>query len=489
VTAFEWPAGPVASAHDSRPFSEALVAEVLLAVAASEADLVAARQQMALSLGWHIIIACFGVGLPLLLLVVEWRAWRTGSEVDRYLASRWIRGLTVLFAVGAVSGTILSFELGILWPGWMGTFGEVVGLPFAIEGIAFFLEAIFIGIYLYGRDRLPRAWHLATLVPIAIAGAASAWFVVTANAWMNHPAGFDVDHFLATGEVTAVDPWAAMLNPGTPVQTIHMILAAYLVTGFGVAAVHAWPILRGRGTEHHWRGLTLAVAFGAVFALPQVVVGDWAARFIADTQPTKLAAMEGLNETTRGAPLNIGGLYIDGEVRGGIEIPRGLSLLTARDPDAVVEGLDAVPEEDRPPVGIVRLAFQLMVAIGTALLALSAWFGWSMWRHRRPPTSKAFLWAVVASGPATVVALEAGWVTTEVGRQPWIVYGVMRVEEAITAAPNLVYGYRAMLVVYTLLTIGTVAVLRKVARGTDHGDPWAGGRDPGATRHDAEAPS
>ena len=459
----------------------------LLAAAASPADLVAARQQMALSLGWHIIIACFGVGLPLLLLFVEWRAYRTGSEVDRYLASRWIRGLTVLFAVGAVSGTILSFELGILWPGWMGTFGEVVGLPFAIEGIAFFLEAIFIGIYLYGRDRLPRVVHLATLVPIAIAGAASAWFVVTANAWMNHPAGFDVEHYVATGEVTGVDPWAAMLNPGTPVQTIHMILAAYLVTGFGVAAVHAWPILRGRGSVHHRRGMTLALTFATLFTLPQIVVGDWAARFIADTQPTKLAAMEGLNETTEGASLNLGGLYLDGEVRGGIEIPRGLSLLTERDPNAVVEGLDAVPPEDRPPVGIVRLAFQLMVGIGTALLALSAWFWWSMWRRRGPPTSKAFLVATLAAGPAAIVALEAGWVVTEVGRQPWIVYGLMRVEDAITSAPNLVYGFRAMLIVYGLLTAVTVLVLRKVARAGQHADPWEPADDPAEVERESRA--
>lgn len=451
----------------------------LLAAAASEADLVAARQQMALSLGWHIVIACFGVGLPLLLLFVEWRAWRSGDPVDHHLASRWVKGLTVLFAVGAVSGTILSFELGILWPGWMGTFGEVIGLPFAIEGIAFFLEAIFLGIYLYGRDKLPRAWHLATLVPIAVAGAASAWFVVTANAWMNHPAGFDIEQYAATGQVTGVDPWGAMLNPGTPVQTIHMILAAYLVTGFSVAGVHAWPILRGRGTAHHRRGLTLAFAFGAIFALPQVIVGDWAARFVAEEQPVKLAAMEGLNATTEGAALNLGGLYIDGEVRGGIEIPRGLSLLTQRDPDAVVPGLDSVPAEDRPPVGIVRLAFQLMVGIGTGLLALSAWFGWSMWRRKRPPDSRLFLWAAVAAGPATVVALEAGWVTTEVGRQPWIVYGLMRVEDAITSAPNLVAGYRVMLVVYAALTVGTVLVLRKVARGGDDADPWTPDLSPG----------
>jgi cytochrome d ubiquinol oxidase subunit I len=447
----------------------------LAQTAAAEADLFAARQQMALSLGWHIIIACFGVGLPLLLLFVEWRAYRTGSEIDRHLASRWVKGLTVLFAVGAVSGTILSFELGILWPGWMGTFGEVVGLPFAIEGIAFFLEAIFLGIYLYGRGKLPHLVHLATLIPISLAGAASAWFVVTANAWMNHPAGFDIDHYRATGEVIDVRPWEAMFNAGTPAMTTHMIIAAYIVTGFCVAGVHAWPILRGRGTAHHRRGFAVALAFGCVFTVPQALVGDWAARLVAEEQPIKLAAMEGLNETTAGAPLNIGGLYIDGEVRGGIEIPRGLSLMVERDPNSVIAGLESVPEEDRPPVGVVRIAFQLMVGIGTALIGLSAWYGWSRWRRGKVPLDRWTLWAVVASGPAAVVALEAGWVTTEVGRQPWIVYELMRVEDAVTTAPNIRYGYYAMLVVYALLTVGTVLVLRKVARSGGEpvdADPW-----------------
>lgn len=459
---------------------------LVIAVAAAEADLFAARQQMALSLGWHIIIACFGVGLPLLILFVEWRAYRTGSELDRHLAHRWAKGLTVLFAVGAVSGTILSFELGILWPGWMGTFGEVMGLPFAIEGIAFFVEAIFIGIYLYGRDRLPRALHIATLIPITISGAASAWFVVTANAWMNHPAGFDIAHYLATGEVIDVDPWAAMLNPGTPAMTTHMILAAYLVTGFSVAAVHAWPILRGRGNEHHRRAFAIAMAFGAVFSVPQALAGDWAARLVAEEQPIKLAAMEGLNETTQGASLNIGGLYIDGEVRGGVEIPRGLSLLVDRDPNSTILGLNEVPEEDRPPVGVVRLAFQLMVGIGTGLIALSAWYAWSLWRREQVPTDRWTLWAALLAGPASVVALEAGWVTTEVGRQPWIVYELMRVEDAVTTAPNIRFGYYAMIGVYTLLTVGTVLVLRKLARGGgDDGDPWAASGTGGGGSHAA----
>lgn len=427
-------------------------------------DLFAARMQMALSLGWHIVIAVFGVGFPVLVAFAEWRAYRTGDPVYRVLAKRWAKALAVLFAIGAVSGTILSFEFGILWPGWMGTFGEVVGLPFAIEGIAFFIEAIFLGIYLYGWDRLPQKVHALTLVPVAVAGAASAWFVVTANAWMNQPAGFDISTYLATGEVTGVDPWAAMFNPATPPQTVHMLLAAYMVTGFGVAAVYAWGLLRGRRSVYHRRAFAIAFTLGAVFALPQVLVGDWAARFLAEYQPAKFAAMEAIYDTQAGAPLHLGGIPVDGEVRYSIEIPNGLSLLTYRDPDAVVAGLDQVPDDAQPPVAVVHIAFQAMVAIGTGLLALSAVYGWSWWRRRRSPTSRWFLGAAVAAGPLSVVALEAGWIVTEVGRQPWIVYEVMRVSEAVSAAPNLRFGLYGLLMVYTALTSASFYILRRLAR-------------------------
>ncbi|MBW3536969.1 MAG: cytochrome ubiquinol oxidase subunit I [Actinobacteria bacterium] len=444
-------------------------------------DLWAARQQMALSLGWHIVIACFGVGFPALMVLAEWLGIRRGDADALRLARRWSKVLAVLFAVGAVSGTILSFELGILWPQMMRTFGDVWGLPFAIEAIAFFVEAIFVGLYLYGWDRMPPKVHLLTGIPIVIAGVASAWFVVTANAWMNQPQGFDVEGYLATGVVTDVDPWAAMFNPATPPQTTHMVLAAFMVAGFGTAAVYAAAMLRGRRDRYHRLGFLLAFSMAAAITPVQIVVGDWAARFLADNQPVKLAALEGIMETQRGAPLTIGGLFIDGEVRYGIEIPKALSLLAKHDPDAEVLGLEEVPPADRPPVPIVRTAFQLMVAIGTGLLALSIWFAIVWWRRRRLPRSRLFLWAAVAAGPLTAVALEAGWVATEVGRQPWIVYGVMRVEDAVTTAPGIRLGYFALIGVYAAMTVGTIFVLRRLASAPDE-EP-----DPPGTAHEAAA--
>lgn len=430
------------------------------------ADLFAARQQMALSLGWHIVIASFGVGFPLLVVLAEWLGHRRGDDDLLGLARRWSKALGVLFAVGAVSGTILSFELGILWPGLMGTFGDVWGLPFAIEGIAFFVEAIFLGIYLYGWDRLSARAHLLAGAVIPVAGVASAWFVVSANAWMNQPRGFDVEHYLATGEVTDVDPIAAMLNPATGPQTTHLILATLMVTGFAVAAVYAWGLLRGRTDRSHRLGFVLPFALAALVTPFQIGVGDWMGRFLADQQPTKFAAIEGLDETREGAALTIGGWYDEetGEVRYGLEIPRLLSLLAQHDADATVRGLEEVPADERPPVNIVRFAFQFMVAVGFLLLALGAWFALAWWRRRDLPASRAFLWLAVAAGPLAALALEAGWIVTEVGRQPWIVWEVMRVEDAVTDASGIRFGYYALIVVYAALTAATVFVLRRMAR-------------------------
>ncbi|WP_240980644.1 cytochrome ubiquinol oxidase subunit I [Streptomyces sp. Z423-1] len=438
--------------------STALVGDVLSAAEAG--GLGAARSQMALSLGWHIIVACLGVGMPAITVFAEWRGHRTGDVHYRLLARRWAKAMGVLFAVGAVSGTILSFEMGLLWPGMMGTYGQVIGLPFSLEGIAFFVEAIFLGIYLYAWDRLPPRQHMLTALPILVAGVASAFFVVAANAWMQQPVGFQMQG----GRVVAVDPWEAMFNPATPPQTVHMILAAFMVAGFLMASVYAVALLRGRRDRYHRLGFLVPFTIAALVTPVQIGVGDWAAHFVADNQPVKLAAMEGVFDTARGVPLHVGGIAVDGEMRYALEIPRGLSLLAHFDADARIMGLNEVPARDRPPVNITHWAFQIMVGCGFALLALSAWLGLVWRRRKRLPGTRWFLRAAALSGPAAVLALEAGWVVTEVGRQPWIVYRVMRTSEAVNPAPGVVWGFVVVSVVYLVLTVATVYVLRRLAR-------------------------
>ncbi|WP_104630833.1 cytochrome ubiquinol oxidase subunit I [Streptomyces sp. MH60] len=444
-------------------------AAVLAVDKVSEGDLAAARAQMGFSLAWHIVVACLGVGLPALTLIAEWYGIRTGNPAHRLLARRWARAMGVLFAVGAVSGTILSFEMGLLWPGLMGTFGQVVGLPFALEGIAFFIEAIFLGIYLYAWDRLPPRRHLLTGLPIVVAGVASAFFVVCANAWMNQPRGF----VLRKGKVVDVDPWAAMLNPASPPQTVHMILAAFIVASFLTAAVYAVALLRGRRDAYHKAGFYIPFTLGAVVTPFQLVVGDWAARFLAEFQPAKLAAIEGVFTTGSHVPLTLGGIARDDALRYGLEIPNGLSLLVGYSPETVVQGLDKVPRDQWPAVTGVHWAFDVMVGIGLFLLALGAWLLLSWWRGRRSRGelldqrgSRLFLTLAAIGGPASVIALESGWCVTELGRQPWIVWGVMSVRDAVNPAPGLMTGLWLVLIVYAGMTVATVYVLRRLAKGT-----------------------
>ena len=428
---------------------------------ASAADnLGPARAQMALSLGWHIVLACIGVGFPALILVAEWRGMHGDADAMR-LARTWSRAAGVLFAVGAVSGTILSFEMGVLWPGLVGTFGAVFGLPFALEGFAFFAEAIFIGIYLYGWDRLSSRAHFASGIPIAVAGVASAFFVVTANAWMNDPQGFT----LAGGKLVDPHPFAAMFNPATPVETTHMILAAFMVTGFAIASVYAAAMLRGRRDRYHRIGLLIPLAIAAALTPAQIVVGDLSARYVADHQPVKLAAMEGLTHSEVGAAEHVGGIVIDGQLRFAITIPHALAYLAKGDANATVPGLDSVPPEDQPQaINLIHLAFDTMVGIGFLLLGLGAWL-LAVWvPRRRMPASVWFLRGVLVAGPAATIAMECGWITTEVGRQPWIVYNVMRTADAVNSAPGLAFGLVALVVIYAVLTVASVVVLRRLAR-------------------------
>jgi cytochrome bd ubiquinol oxidase subunit I len=420
-----------------------------------------ARQMQALSLGVHIPLVCFGIAFPVMVLFAEWRYLRTGDPVYRTLARRWSKVMLALFAVGVVTGTILSFELGLLWPEFMASFGNVFGIGFTLEGFSFFVEAIFIAIYVYGWDRLPPRLHFLCGIPVAIAGVAGSLFVIAVNAWMNHPTGFR----LGEGRAVDADPWSALFGSSYLWhEWVHMYFAAYIVAGFLVAGAYAWGFLRGRWGRYQRTAFTIALSAAAIASPLQVVIGDWAAREVADEQPVKLAAMEGLGPTTDGAPVHLLGWYDGEKVVYGIEIPRLLSLLADHDPDATIAGLDTVPASERPPVNVVRYAFQTMVGIGLLLALLSLGYLYVRFRRKRLPSSRWFYRAVVVAGPLSVVALIAGWITTEVGRQPWIVYGVMRTSEAVTAARGIPVGYGTLVLVYLCLA-GIVAwLLRRFSR-------------------------
>jgi cytochrome d ubiquinol oxidase subunit I len=420
-----------------------------------------ARQMQALSLAVHIPLVCFGIAFPVMVLFAEWRHLRTGDPLYRTLARRWSKIMLALFAVGVVTGTILSFELGLLWPVWMQDFGNVFGLGFTLEGFSFFTEAIFIGIYAYGWDRLKPRVHFLSGIPIAVAGVAGSFFVIAVNAWMNHPTGFT----LSGGRAVNAHPWSALFaNPFFWSEYVHMYFAAYIVAGFLMAGAYAWAFLRGRRGRYERTGFGISLSAAAVAAPLQVVVGDWAARDVGQSQPVKLAAMEGLAVTTRGAAEHLLGWYNGHSVVYGIEIPRLLSLLAFHNPNATVKGLNIVPLADQPPVNVVRFAFQTMVGIGTLLALLGLVYLFFRWRRGELLTARWFCWAVVAAGPLSVVALIAGWITTEVGRQPWIVYEVMRVDAAVTGAHVIPFGYGALWVVYLGLGVAVWWLLRRFSR-------------------------
>ena len=448
---------------------------VHVASAAEPAGLVPARQQMALSLGWHIILACFGVAFPAMIFVMHLRGIRRDDPVALELARRWAKVSAVLFAIGAVSGTVLSFEMGLLWPGLMGTYGDVLGLPFAFEGLAFFVEAIFLGIYLYGWGRMPARQHVLMVLPMAVTGILGAYCVIAVNAWMNVPTGFR----LVDGEVTDVEPWTVLFNQHAFLQFAHMWVGAYMVVGFSIAGVYAVGMLRGRRDAHHRLGFVVPFVFASVAALTQPFVGHVLGFGLDERQPAKLAAFELAETTESPSPLRLGGVLVDGEVRGSIDIPVLGSLIAMNSPTAPVPGLDTIPEDEHPPVNLTHLAFQTMVGIGTLLAAGVAWFWFQRRRGRDLLERRWFLRAAVVSGPLAAIALESGWVATEVGRQPWIVHGVMRTPEAVGDYTAALWWLLAIsTVIYAAMTVGAVVVLRSMARRwrageTDLPSPYA----------------
>jgi len=420
-----------------------------------------ARSQMASSLGFHIILACFGIAFPAVILIAEWIGIKRDDAAALLLARRWSKVMAVTVAVGAVSGTVLSYEMGLLWPGLMGRFGATIGIPFSVEGIFFFLEAISVGVYLYGWGRLPAWAHWWSGMPMVVAGVLGALSVIAANSWMNSPAGYSLSH----GKITRVDPIAVYFNASTPYETAHMVLAAYMVVGFLVAGVYAVGQLRGRRDRYHRLGFLIPFTLAGIAAPLQVMMGDIMARFIAHNQPVKFAAMEYVSRTTTHAPEYLGGILVNGHVYFGVTVPWLDSILVGFSPSTRVIGWDSVPADQRPPVAtLIHLSFDLMVGLGVALFALAAWQGWWWWLRRRLLLTAWFLVPSALSGVAAVVAMEAGWTVTEVGRQPWIVYRVMLTSDAATHASGVPVTLAVILVLYAIMTVVSIGTPMLMSR-------------------------
>jgi cytochrome d ubiquinol oxidase subunit I len=420
-----------------------------------------ARAQMATTLGFHIILACMGIAFPAIVLLAEFIGLRRPDSVALVLARRWSQAMGVLVAVGAVTGTVLSFELGLLWPGLMRQYGAVLGLPFGIEGLFFFLEAIFTGIYLYGWRRLPGWAHFWSGMPIAVSGIFGAMSVIAVNSWMNQPGGFTERN----GRIVSVNIWQVYFNHAAIYEMPHMILAAYMVAGFTVAAVYAAGILRGRRDRYHYTGFAIAFVPAAILTPFQIFVGDTAARAIAHDQPVKFASMEYVARTARNVPEWLGGVYSGGHVYAGLKIPDMDSLLVGFGPGTKVTGWDSVPAAGRPPVvWLIHLCFDVMVGLGFLLLLAGLWALYEWWWRRRLPPQRLFWLLGAVSGVAAIVAMECGWVVTEVGRQPWVVYRLQTTTAAATTNGGVITSLSIVIVLYAVLGTTTILILRMLAR-------------------------
>jgi cytochrome d ubiquinol oxidase subunit I len=430
-----------------------------LLTASSGGD-VPARVQMGSTLGFHIILACIGIAMPTIVLLAEYIGLRHANPVALLLARRWSHALGVLVAVGTVTGTVLSFEMGLLWPGLMRQYGAVLGLPFGFEGVFFLLEAVFTAIYIYGWARIGGWKHFWTGVPIAVSGIGGAMSVVAVNSWMNQPGGFQV----VNGRIAQIDPWQVFFNHASAYETPHMILAAYLVSGFAAASVYAAGILRGRRDRYHLTGFAIPFVVAASLTPVQLLSGDVAARSVAADQPVKFAAMEYVSRTSSGVPEYLGGVYVDGRVYGGLRIPNMDSLLVGFSPTTRVTGLDSVPASLRPPsFTLIHLCFDAMVGLGTLMLLAGFWCALAYWRRRALPNSRLFWRLGLLCGPAAVIAMECGWIVTEVGRQPWVVYQRLKTADAVTTN-NVLPTLTGIIVLYAGLGVGTILLLRAMSR-------------------------
>lgn len=428
-------------------------------------DFIAARSQMALSLGFHIVFSCIGMVMPFFMAVSHYYYLKTNQPVYRNVTKAWSKGVAIFFATGAVSGTVLSFELGLLWPQFMLHAGPIFGLPFSLEGTAFFIEAIALGFFLYGWDRFNKWFHWFTGVVVGVSGLVSGILVVAANAWMNTPTGFTYTN----GHYSDIDPVKAIFNPAWFSQSLHMSIAAFAATGFAVAGIHALMMLKRKNVVFHTKAFKIAAVFGAAAAILQPLSGDISAKFVAKTQPAKLAAMEAHFTTEKSASLIIGGIPDEKnkEVNYALKIPGGLSFLANGDFKSEVKGLDSFPEEERPPVAISHYAFQIMVALGMIMMGIAVTYFIAVIRKRQWRNSRWLLQLFVWATPLGFIAVEAGWTVTEVGRQPWIIYGVMKTKDAVTPMPGIVYSFYLFSAVYLSLALIVIFMLYRQIKMVD----------------------
>ncbi len=424
----------------------------------------AARATFGMTLFFHIILASLGVVMPFMILVSQWLWLRRKNPVYRALNKKWTQAFAVTYAVGAVSGTVLTFGFGLFWPTFMNVAGPVIGYPLAIEVLFFLTEAIFLGIYVFGRDMLSPWVHWLTGVPLLIGGFFSMIVVVLANSWMNTPVGFVLDN---AGRVVSVDLLQAMFSPAAFYETTHMTGAAFEAVAFAFAAVYAVGLLRGRRDEYHKKALVMAMVVATFVAPAMIISGDLTAKYLAHEEPAKLAAMEPIFQDEKGAALSIGG-YPDtktGEVKYDIEVPKMLSILATDSPNGTVQGLESFPANERPSPVAVWWAFDAMVGIGFFLVAVVGWFWLQFWRKRGLPTGKWLLRSVTLSGFLGFAAIELGWITTEEGRQPWVIKGIMRTAEGSTTAPGLVIAMFVFGALYVALATILIWLLRRLATG------------------------
>jgi cytochrome d ubiquinol oxidase subunit I len=422
-------------------------------------DFLAARSQMALSLGFHIIYSCIGMVMPVFMAISHYKWIKTQDPVYKNITVAWSKGVAIFFATGAVSGTMLSFELGLLWPGFMKHAGPIFGMPFSLEGVAFFIEAIALGLFLYGWNKLNNWVHWTAGVIVGVSGIASGILVVSANSWMNSPSGFD----FVNGQYINIDPVKAMFNKAWFSESLHMTIAAFSATGFAVAGIHALMIYRKKNIAFHTKAFKIAIIFGAAAAILQPFSGDLSAKNAAKHQPAKLAAMEAYFHTQEYAPLVIGGIPDTAakKVNYGIEIPGLLSFLVHDNFKTQVNGLDKIPVKDQPPVAVTHYAFQIMVGIGVLMMLIGIIYFYELWKKKDLLSKTWFLKTFIWATPLGFIALEAGWTVTEVGRQPWIIQGVMRTSEAVTPMPGIQYSFYLFSFIYFTLSVAVIFLLKR----------------------------